>query len=76
MWTEQTTTDGERNGYGLGWMMRQLKDTSVIAHTGEQPGSSAILCIFPRSQAGYVVLANADAAGLWKWADLIAELIK
>jgi serine beta-lactamase-like protein LACTB, mitochondrial len=76
MWTEQTTTEGERNGYGLGWMMRQLKGTSVIAHTGEQPGSSAILCIFPRSQAGYVVLANADAAGLWKWADLIAELIK
>jgi CubicO group peptidase (beta-lactamase class C family) len=76
MWTEQTTTEGEPNGYALGWMIRQLKDTSVIAHTGEQPGSSAILCIFPRSQAAYVVLANTDAAGLWKWANQIAELIQ
>ena len=76
MWTEPINADGHQNGYALGWMIHQLKATSVVAHTGEQPGSSAILCIFPNSQAAYVVLANADAAGLWKWADQIAELIK
>jgi len=75
MWTEQITSEGKPSGYALGWMIHDLKGTSVIAHTGEQPGSSAILCIFPNSQAAYIVLTNTDAAGLWKWADQIAQLI-
>jgi len=76
MWAEQSTSDGKRTSYALGWMIHDLKGVSVVAHTGEQPGSSTLLCIFPDSQAAYVVLANTDAAGLWKWADRVAELIK
>lgn len=76
MWTEQHTPDGKRNGYALGWMIHDLRGTAVVAHTGEQPGSSTILCIFPDRQASFVVLANTDAAGLWKLADRLADLLK
>jgi len=76
MWTEQHSPDGKRNGYALGWMIHDLRGTAVVAHTGEQPGSSTILCIFPDRQASFVVLANTDAAGLWKLADRLADLLK
>lgn len=76
MWTEQSTSDGKRTSYALGWMIHDVGGTSVVAHTGEQPGSSSLLCVFPESQSAFVVLANTDAAGLWKWAGRVAELIQ
>ena len=75
MWSEQSTPDGKPTSYALGWMIHDLNGKSVIAHTGEQPGSSTILCILPGRQASFVVLANTDAAGLWKLADRLADLL-
>lgn len=76
MWTEQSTPGGRRTGYALGWMIHDLKGRSVVAHTGEQPGSSTILCILRDQYTSFVVLANTDAAGLWKLADQLADLLK
>src|SRR5579859_2903346 len=75
MWTEQTTPDGKRTGYALGWMIQDRNGTRVVAHTGEQPGSSTILCILPDQQSSFAVLANTDAAGLWKLADKLTDLL-
>ena len=75
MWSEQSTPDGKPTSYALGWIIHDLKGKTVIAHTGEQPGSSTILCVLPGQQASFVVLANTDAAGLWKLADRLADLL-
>jgi serine beta-lactamase-like protein LACTB, mitochondrial len=75
MWTEQRTTGGNATGYGLGWMIRNHRDTPVVAHTGELPGASTILYIMPSKHVSFVVLADSDAAGLWKLADRLADLL-
>ena len=76
MWSEQSTVEGKRTGYALGWMIHDLKGKTVVAHTGEQPGSSTILCILPGTRDSFVVLANTDAAGLWKLADPLTDLLE
>lgn len=75
MWTEQATDDGKRTGYGLGWMIRDHHGALVAAHTGELPGASTILYVIPGKHVSFVVLADTDAAGLWKLADRLAELL-
>lgn len=75
MWTEQATVSGKVTGYGLGWMIRSHHGKIAAAHTGEQPGSSTILYLMPSGRVSFVVLANADAAGLWKLADRLADLL-
>jgi len=75
MWTEQSTDSGKSTGYSLGWMIRNHRGSQAVAHTGEQPGSSALLYMLPGKQVSFVVLANTDAAGLWKLADRLADLL-
>jgi len=75
MWTEQQTTQGTSTGYGLGWMIRNHRGIPVVAHTGELPGASSILYILPAKHISFVVLANSDAAGLWKLADRLADVL-
>ena len=75
MWSEQTTEEGKKTGYGLGWMIRDHNGTLVAAHTGELPGASSILCIMPDRHISFVVLANTDAAGLWPLANRLADLL-
>lgn len=75
MWTEQATVSGKSTSYGLGWMIRSHHGKLAAAHTGEQPGSSTILYLIPSARVSFVVLANADAAGLWKLADRLADLL-
>lgn len=75
MWTEQRTTEGHGTSYGLGWMIRKHRGTQVVAHTGELPGASTILYILPAKHISFVVLADSDAAGLWKLADRLADVL-
>ena len=75
MWAEQMTESGKHAGYSLGWMIRDHHGKPAVAHTGEQPGSSTILYVVPASNISFVVLANNDAAGLWKLADRLADLL-
>jgi CubicO group peptidase (beta-lactamase class C family) len=75
MWTEQSTDSGKSTGYSLGWMIRNHRGAQAVAHTGEQPGASTLLYLLPGKQVSFVVLANTDAAGLWKLADRLADLL-
>ena len=75
MWTEQRTKQGTATGYGLGWMIRNHRGIPVVAHTGELPGASSIIYILPAKHISFVVLADSDAAGLWRLADRLAELL-
>jgi CubicO group peptidase (beta-lactamase class C family) len=75
MWAEQNTENGKSTGYALGWMIHEHNGIAAVAHTGEQPGASSILCVMPGEQGSFAVLANADAAGLWKLADQLADLL-
>jgi CubicO group peptidase (beta-lactamase class C family) len=75
MWTEQTTEEGKPNGYALGWMIHDHNSTMAVAHTGEQPGASSILYVMPGKRSSFAILANTDAAGLWKLADQLADLL-
>ena len=75
MWTEQTTEEGKHSGYALGWMIHKHGSTVALAHTGEQPGSSTILYVMPGERGSFAVLANTDGAGLWKFADQLADLL-
>jgi CubicO group peptidase (beta-lactamase class C family) len=75
MWAQQSTLDGKDTGYGLGWMMHDHNGIKAVAHTGEEPGASTILYVMPDDGASFAILANTDAAGLWKLADKIADLL-
>jgi CubicO group peptidase (beta-lactamase class C family) len=76
MWAQQSTLDGKGTGYGLGWMIHDHNGIKAVAHTGEEPGASTILYVMPDDGASFAVLANTDAAGLWKLADKIADLLR
>ena len=75
MWIQQSTLDGKVTGYGLGWMMHDHNGIKAVAHTGEEPGASTILYLMPDDGASFAILTNTDAAGLWKLADKIADLL-
>lgn len=75
MWAEQTAGQGKPTGYGLGWMIHNPNGKAGVAHTGEQPGASTILYVMPNGHGSFAVLANTDAAGLWKLADKLADLL-
>jgi CubicO group peptidase (beta-lactamase class C family) len=75
MWTEQSLANGKVTGYGLGWMIHDHNGIKVVAHTGEEPGASTILCVLPGDAGSFAILANTDAAGLWKLADKLADLL-
>ena len=75
MWTEQVTENGKSHEYALGWMVHRHNGQVIVAHTGEQPGSSTILCVLPDREWSFAVLTNVDAAGLWKLADRLADLL-
>ena len=75
MWTEQRNLQGTATGYGLGWMIRNHRGIPVVAHTGELPGASSILYLVPDKRISFVVLADSDAAGLWKLADRLADVL-
>ena len=75
MWTRQSTLDGKVTDYGLGWMMHDHNGIRAVAHTGEEPGASTILYLMPDDGVSFAILANADAAGLWRLADRIADVL-
>ena len=75
MWIQQSTLDGKGTGYGLGWMIHDHNGIKAVAHTGEEPGASTILYLMPDDGVSFAILANTDAAGLWKLSDKIADLL-
>lgn len=71
MWTIQTVLPNyvsERyqthfNGYGLGWLLNDMKGNLVAMHTGGLPGMLSQVTLIPDLNLGIVVLTNTEAGG-------------
>ena len=63
----------ELNQAGVDYVV--IGGIAAVAHTGEQPGASSILYVMPGELGSFAILANTDAAGLWKLADQLADLL-
>lgn len=60
MWTPLKPSDGQPNGYALGWGTLSEDGIRYVGHDGGQQGSSTNFYIAPEQRAGVVVLANMD----------------
>ncbi|MEC0091019.1 serine hydrolase domain-containing protein [Paenibacillus macquariensis] len=50
----------EKEGYSLGWGIRQHEGHIIIEHGGGFPGVSAYVCMVPSKKIGVVVVSNHD----------------
>jgi serine beta-lactamase-like protein LACTB, mitochondrial len=60
MWTPLKPSDGSKDTYGLGWVVREEDGLMMVGHTGGQQGTSTDFTIAPAQKAGVVVLANME----------------
>jgi serine beta-lactamase-like protein LACTB len=60
MWTPLKPSDGQPNGYALGWGTLSEDGIRYVGHDGGQQGTSTNFYIAPEQRAGVVVLANMD----------------
>ena len=60
MWTPLKPSDGQPNGYALGWGTLSEDGIRYVGHDGGQQGTSTTFYIAPEQRAGVVVLANMD----------------
>lgn len=60
MWTPLKPSDGQPNGYALGWGTLTEDGVRYVGHDGGQQGTSTNFYIAPEQRAGVVVLANMD----------------
>ena len=60
MWTPLKPSDGQPNGYALGWGTLTEDGVRYVGHDGGQQGPSTNFYIAPEQRAGVVVLANMD----------------
>jgi len=51
------------NGYGLGWVLSDVKGDLKVAHTGGLPGMLSIVMMYPDLNLGIVVLTNTENGG-------------
>lgn len=71
MWTIQTVLPNyvsERyntqfNGYGLGWMLNDMRGHLIAMHTGGLPGMLSQVTLIPDMKLGIVVLTNTESGG-------------
>src|SRR5262249_55481835 len=52
--------DGTRAYYGLGLALRRYRGSTVLCHTGSQPGYKAHIAYVPERDLGVVVLSNRE----------------
>jgi CubicO group peptidase (beta-lactamase class C family) len=71
MWTIHTvmqTRGGKRYnthfmGYGLGWMLYDIKGNMMVTHTGGLPGFLSKTAIIPDIKLGIIILTNTSPGG-------------
>lgn len=61
MWTRQTTNNGNRTGYGLGWGVGAWNGKPMMSHSGAQFMVRTRLCIFPEEGVVVAVLTNYES---------------
>jgi CubicO group peptidase (beta-lactamase class C family) len=47
-------------GSGLSWQIVHFGDTTVLMHTGHDPGLYTFACIFPGTRSGVVIFTNGE----------------
>lgn len=60
MWTPLKTSEGQSNGYALGWGTLTEDGIRYVGHDGGQQGTSTNFFIAPEKRVGVVVLANME----------------
>jgi CubicO group peptidase (beta-lactamase class C family) len=63
MWTAQTTSDGTKGVFGIGWGVSKRKEKPMVGMNGAEPSTTTFLRYFPDSGVGVVLLCNAGSAG-------------
>lgn len=71
IWKIHTVEDADPNprynshfrGYGLGWVITDLKGNLSISHTGGVPGMLSIVTMIPDINLGIVILTNTENGG-------------
>ena len=51
------------NGYGLGWVLRDVVGKFEVSHTGLLPGMLSIVTMYPDLNLGIVILTNTENGG-------------
>ncbi len=62
MWTAQSTSDGTKSVFGLGWGVSQRKGNAMVGMNGLEPASQTFLRYFLDSGTGVALLCNAEGA--------------
>jgi serine beta-lactamase-like protein LACTB, mitochondrial len=62
MWTAQSTVDGTKSVFGLGWGVSQRNGHAMVGMNGAEPGTTAFLRYLPDSGVGVVMACNAEGA--------------
>lgn len=60
MWTPLKPSEGQANGYALGWGTFKENGTLYVGHSGGQQGCSTDFLIAPERRAAVVVLTNME----------------
>jgi CubicO group peptidase (beta-lactamase class C family) len=62
MWSAQTTSDGKRGVFGIGWGLSQWNGKAMVGMNGAEPSTTTFLRYFPDSGVGVALLCNAEGA--------------
>jgi len=63
MWTAQSTSDGTKSVFGLGWGVSRWKEKEkMVGMNGAELSTTAFLRYLPESGVGVVLLCNAEGA--------------
>jgi CubicO group peptidase (beta-lactamase class C family) len=62
MWSAQSTSDGTRGVFGIGWGVSQRNGKTMVGMNGTEPSSTTFLRYFPDSGDGVALLCNAEGA--------------
>ena len=75
MWSAQSTSDGEKTGYGIGWQTGTDKQgRRVVGHTGGSVGGTTSLRIYPQEGMVVAIISNTSDVDLGKLTDGIVEV--
>ena len=70
MWTNQSTRDGKRTGYGLGFNVSTVDGRRRVAHSGSQEKTRTLMQLHPEQGLAVVFMTNSEWAKLDRFADL------
>jgi D-alanyl-D-alanine carboxypeptidase len=73
MWTAQTTSNGTKGVFGLGWGVSQWKGSAMVGMNGAEPSTTSFLRYLAGSGVGVVLVCNAE--GPQGLAELLEDIL-